>query len=199
MTHESHHEDLDEGDPCPRRPRWPLASASGTEDCLVMFSIFHCAMRLYSQRSSSLRGVAVSSLIGVVRFFFGPCSKSCSVEEARQSPYFQLLMSVKSFSMSDYVYVLCSFVSIWHCSYFEIELHDRFVIVCISADIMSCFAFLSFFVILQSLHDVDLFWAFFNAEFVNSKDVHDGSSVDSLFCMLLDLLGNACVVCFHKC
>ena len=44
---ESHHEDLGESDHI-LEDHEDHCSASGSEDCLVMFSLFHCTMCLYS-------------------------------------------------------------------------------------------------------------------------------------------------------
>ena len=54
---ESHHEDLDEGDHL-------HGHLDGTEDCQVMFCLFHCAACLHSGCSSVFIGVAASSSVG---------------------------------------------------------------------------------------------------------------------------------------
>ena len=48
---ESHHEDLDESDHV-HEDNDDQCSTSGTEDCLVMFSHFHCTICLYSRCAS---------------------------------------------------------------------------------------------------------------------------------------------------
>ena len=88
---EHHHEDLDEGDNVheDHDDHW---SASGSEDCLVMFPLSHCKNALVFRVFFGLYGVAASSLIGLYDLVLVSVVTPVLWKKRHTSSFFHLLL-----------------------------------------------------------------------------------------------------------
>ena len=168
------------------RPRWPLFSIGFWGLSGHVFPPFHCTMCLYSGVLGSLRCRYL--LLGrVVRPCIGLCSKPVLSKKRRHIRLF-----IRNFVKFLHVGIACSFVGA--CAIDTVRLRGgapRSFRNFVSLRNPSNFLRFWVFVILQSFHNVDTFKSILARLIMNSMDVHDESTVDSLLCLLLDLLGNA--------
>ena len=84
---------------------------SDTQDCLVMFSLFHTAICLYSGCSSGVYCIAASSLVVLYDLCIDLCSRHVSEEENDVIPLV--------------IFAIMSNSSMPNCVVLEVALHDR--------------------------------------------------------------------------